>query len=64
MDAICLEPEKSATVFEGRVSFEELEDHHCRFPHGDDLPYMFCGKPKSGSSSYCLQHRLICEYVR
>ena len=45
MDAICLEPEKSATVFEGRVSFEELEDHHCRFPHGDDLPYMFCGKP-------------------
>lgn len=64
MDAICFEPEQSATIPESGVLFEYLEYHHCRFPYGDELPYLFCGKDRFKNSSYCLQHSLICEVVR
>jgi hypothetical protein len=41
----------------GKVLFEHLEPHHCRWPHGDGVPYTFCGQRKIESGSwYCVEH--------
>lgn len=41
-----------------RVTFLELEDHHCRFPIGDpkEKSFGFCGDEKVPGTSYCLNH--------
>lgn len=37
----------------------ELEDNDCRFPFGEG-PFLFCGDPVQGKSSYCAHHHAIC----
>lgn len=38
----------------GRVTFADLESHHCRYPVGDDpATMMFCGERKQPGISYC-----------
>lgn len=37
------------------VSLIDLGPHACRWPYGDG-PYTFCGKPKDGEGSYCVEH--------
>lgn len=36
------------------VTFEELNDAHCRWPNGDKL-VLYCGQPKMMDSSYCVR---------
>lgn len=38
------------------VAFLELEQHHCRWPHGTG-PYTFCGAAKVPGLSYCSYHQ-------
>jgi len=40
----------------GRVPLEQLEPNDCRWPEGDRAPFLFCGEPRHGSSSYCWVH--------
>lgn len=40
-------------------SLDELQDKDCRYPHGEGLPYRFCGKPHKAGSSYCEHHHSI-----
>lgn len=42
--------------FEQRVTFLQLEPHHCRWPIGDLPDMMFCGAAREGKSSYCAAH--------
>lgn len=42
-----------------KVTFWELEPHHCRWPSGDDPPYLYCGMPKFADCSYCFRHASI-----
>jgi hypothetical protein len=43
------------------IPFLELQSRHCRevTGTGDDGLALYCGKPKSGRTSYCAQHRRI-----
>jgi hypothetical protein len=41
------------------IPFMELEDHHCRYPRGDN-PILFCGQPKMADSSYCPECHARC----
>lgn len=48
---------------ETRVSFLELENHHCRYPIGKTPPFMFCGDPTANLAAgrpYCEAHHAIC----
>ena len=51
-----------------RVSFIDLEDHHCRFIPGDPAPpheKQFCGAERRRGSAYCNVHAIRCgESVR
>lgn len=38
-----------------RITIEDLEPHHCRWPYGDS-DHHFCGKQKVIGLSYCEQH--------
>ena len=44
-----------------RVTFAELEVHHCRFPIGDpqEPNFMFCGANRSDTLPYCAFHANI-----
>lgn len=35
------------------IALLDLERGQCRFPHGDDAPYLFCGQPAQSGASYC-----------
>ncbi len=37
----------------------ELEDSDCRYAVNEGGPYLFCGHPRHGNSSYCQAHALI-----
>lgn len=37
----------------------DLKAGDCRFPHGDALPYRFCGAPIV-RGSYCAKHAALC----
>lgn len=37
----------------------DLKAGDCRFPHGDALPYRFCGAPIV-RGSYCAKHAAVC----
>jgi len=32
----------------------------CHYPHGDFVPYFFCGQPVEQNRSYCPYHQRIC----
>jgi len=42
-----------------RVTFAELEVHHCRFPIGDIPNMVFCGAERSDMLPYCAFHASI-----
>jgi len=35
------------------LQLDELTKGKCRFPRGDEAPYLFCGQPVKRDSSYC-----------
>ncbi len=39
---------------------EDLTDQTCKFPHGDALPFLFCGAPTDGRPPYCRFHSALC----
>lgn len=39
------------------VSMEALARDGCRWPIGDDLPFLFCGCKAAAGSSYCATHK-------
>lgn len=41
------------------VSFGELKKGQCKFPYGNKLPYVFCGKA-AVRGPYCSEHRRVC----
>jgi hypothetical protein len=40
----------------GHLTLFELERTSCRYPFGDRVPYLFCGKPIREATSYCPFH--------
>jgi GcrA cell cycle regulator len=38
----------------------ELRGSDCRYPVTEEIPFLFCGHPQDGDSSYCAHHRQIC----
>ena len=38
----------------------EVKDGECKFSHSDGIPYLFCGQPVEGESSWCKFHASIC----
>lgn len=38
------------------LTFEQMEGRRCWYPHGEQVPYLFCGNPIHGKSSWCLHH--------
>ena len=42
-----------------RVTFAELEVHHCRYPIGDIPNMVFCGADRSDTLPYCAFHASI-----
>jgi hypothetical protein len=40
------------------VTFEALPADACHWPEGDELPHLFCGRPRVEGSSYCDAHRV------
>lgn len=37
----------------------DLEPHECRWPYGDEIPYVFCGHGVAPGLSYCPHHARI-----
>ena len=40
---------------------EELDASQCHYPHGDQVPFSFCGQPTDGTS-FCAYHHRLCFY--
>jgi len=38
-----------------RITLFQLTDNKCHWPHGDRVPYLFCGAPTAGKT-YCAYH--------
>lgn len=62
------EPEITALRCAGieplHVSMADLEEHHCRYPHGEGLGTTYCGHPKQQYDSrfpYCTDHFNLCR---
>jgi GcrA cell cycle regulator len=41
------------------LDFSELTPKTCRYPHGEAVPYEFCGQPVRDGSPYCAHHHAI-----
>lgn len=39
-----------------RLTIWQLEEHHCRWPDGEQAPFRYCGQNKISGSSYCAMH--------
>lgn len=52
-------PELQATDV-GRVAFDDLEPHHCRYPIGNGPDLRFCGDSKFPGLPYCEHHARRC----
>lgn len=44
-----------------QIALVDLENHHCRYPHGEGKNIKFCGHTKKNGSSYCVYHARLCE---
>lgn len=42
------------------MSIEALESGHCRYPHGTEAPFDFCGVPVKSNSPWCEYHASVC----
>lgn len=40
----------------GGVLLDDLKSTHCRWPSGNEPPYVFCGATPKGLSPYCAHH--------
>lgn len=38
------------------LTMEELNDTVCRFPFGENPPFLYCGQPVDKPSPYCIKH--------
>jgi hypothetical protein len=38
------------------LTIEEVGNGQCRYPRGEQVPYLFCGQPVAGVSSWCPHH--------
>lgn len=43
------------------LTFQQLEQGQCKYPHGD-RPYAFCGQPQRDDSPYCEFHHKLCYH--
>jgi len=43
------------------IAFDDLDNHHCRYATTANAPFLFCGSPKEGDSSYCAFHHALCH---
>ena len=41
------------------LTFDRIGTNDCRFIVTDDAPFLFCGHPKDGESSYCAHHHFV-----
>lgn len=57
-------PVETETPPECAVTFENLEDDHCRYPFGESPSIVFCGREKMLGSSFCVNHHIKCYSVR
>jgi hypothetical protein len=60
--ACCPLPTPAGTGFLG-IALIDLEQTHCRYPHGDPPEIRFCGQAKVEGSAYCAVHTKLC-YVK
>ena len=42
-----------------KVLLQNLDSGDCRWPNGDDPPYLYCGMPVLENLPYCRKHALI-----
>jgi GcrA cell cycle regulator len=42
------------------LTLDELDRGVCHYPHGERVPYTFCGAPVKEGSSYCWLHSKMC----
>jgi hypothetical protein len=55
-----LQPEPALELFTmRRLSLLELGPRTCRWPVGDEPPYLFCGNPTDGDRVYCAVHHVV-----
>ncbi len=52
---------RTADVTPLNISIYELNGGTCHWPFGDNAPYLFCGHPTFGGSSYCECHLFISQ---
>jgi GcrA cell cycle regulator len=44
------------------LTIYDVGEGQCRYPHGDLLPFFFCGQPVKEFTSYCPFHHGLCNY--
>jgi hypothetical protein len=49
-------PEPRQAVPPEGLTFFDLREHHCRWPNGEQSPFVYCGQDKTSNSSYCAAH--------
>jgi GcrA cell cycle regulator len=45
------------------LTLDELKRGVCHYPHGDRVPYRFCGAPVKEGSAYCRLHHRIAHHA-
>ena len=38
----------------------DMDHTQCRYPVTQESPWVFCGRARDGSSSYCSRHHALC----
>lgn len=41
-------------------TFMQLQDGECRYPYGEDAPFLFCAQPVEEGKPYCAAHCAVC----
>jgi GcrA cell cycle regulator len=52
--------ETVVTPAEQRLIFDDLVDSRCKYPHGEQLPFSFCGAKSVPGLPYCESHARAC----
>lgn len=43
------------------IILKDLNPKQCRYPYGEEAPFVFCAHAVEPDSSYCSYHKLLCE---
>jgi hypothetical protein len=43
------------------IPMEKLQPSQCRYPYGDETPFLFCGHTRLPGSAYCPDHDKVCK---